>query len=126
MDREPDLESHMTVTSSIGGMMATATTGLAAAQVGLSTTSDNVANANTPGYVRKIVNQSSLVNQGTGAGVTVNGIKRVTDAYLESASLTANATSSKADVMSSIFDQAQSLFGDPSSTTNYFSGLNDV
>ncbi len=116
----------MTVTSSIGGMMASATTGLAAAQVGLSTTSDNVANANTPGYVRKVVNQSSLVNQGAGAGVTVDGIKRVTDAYLESASLTANASSNKADVMSSMLDQVQSLFGDPSSTDSYFSGLNDV
>jgi flagellar hook-associated protein 1 FlgK len=126
MARADDLEARMTVTSSIGGMMATATTGLAAAQVGLSTTSDNVANANTPGYVRKIVNQSSLVNQGTGAGVTVNGIKRVTDAYLESASLTANASSSKADVMSTMLDQAQSLFGDPSTTSSYFSGLNDV
>jgi flagellar hook-associated protein 1 FlgK len=116
----------MTVTSSIGSIMANANTGLAAAQVGLSTTSDNVANANTPGYVRKVVNQSSLVNQGTGAGVTVNGIKRVTDAYLESSSLSSNSASSKADVMSTMLDQAQSLFGDPSETDSYFSGLNDV
>jgi flagellar hook-associated protein 1 FlgK len=114
------------VTSSIGGIMSTATTGLAAAQVGLATTSDNVANANTAGYVRKIVNQSSLVNQGTGAGVTVNGIKRVTDAYLESASLTATSTSNKAGVLSTMLDQAQSLFGDPSDTNGYFSKLNDV
>ena len=106
--------------------MANATTGLAAAQVGLATTSDNVANANTPGYVRKVVNQSSLVNQGAGAGVTINGIKRVTDSYLESASLNAASASGSAGVLSTMLDQAQSLFGDLSSTTGYFSKLNDV
>jgi flagellar hook-associated protein 1 FlgK len=116
----------MTVTSSIGGIMSTATTGLSAAQVGLSTTSDNVANANTTGYVRKIVSQSSLVNQGTGAGVTINGIRRVTDAYLESAGLTATSTSNKAGVLSSMLDQAQSMFGNPSDTNGYFSKLSDV
>ena len=114
------------VTSSIGAVMANATTGLAAAQVGLATTSDNVANANTPGYVRKVVNQSSLVNQGAGAGVTINGIKRVTDSYLESASLNATSASGSASVLSTMLDQAQSLFGDPSDTTGYFSKLNDV
>ena len=113
-------------TSSIGAVMANATTGLAAAQVGLATTSDNVANANTAGYVRKVVSQSSLVNQGAGAGVTINGIKRVTDSYLETASLNATSASGSAGVLSTMLDQAQSLFGDPSSTTSYFSKLNDV
>jgi flagellar hook-associated protein 1 FlgK len=114
------------VTSSIGAVMANATTGLAAAQVGLATTSDNVANANTPGYVRKVVSQSSLVNQGAGAGVTINGIKRVTDSYLETASLNATSASGSAGVLSTMLDQAQSLFGDPSDTNGYFSKLNNV
>lgn len=114
------------MTASISSMMASATTGLAAAQVGLATTSDNVANANTPGYVRKIVSQSSLVNQGAGAGVTINGIKRVTDTYLESASRNATSASGSASVLSTMLDQAQSLFGDPSDTNGYFSKLNDV
>ena len=109
--------------SSINGIMSTAVTGLMAAQQGLHTVSDNVANANTPGYVRKVVNQSSLVSLGAGAGVNIDGIQRVTDRYLESASQTASAVSGKQGVLSEMLDRAQSLFGDPSSSDSFFSGL---
>jgi flagellar hook-associated protein 1 FlgK len=54
---------------SLNSIMATATSGMSVAQTGLSTVSDNIANVNTPGYVRKIVDQSSLVSQGAGVGV---------------------------------------------------------
>jgi flagellar hook-associated protein 1 FlgK len=121
-----DGRARVTTTSSIGNIMNIANTGLAAAQVGLSTTSDNVANSNTTGYVRKVVNQSSLVNQGAGAGVTVDGIQRVTSSYLESASQAATSDSSSASIMSSMLDQVQGMFGDPSDTTGYFADVNNV
>jgi flagellar hook-associated protein 1 FlgK len=116
----------VTTTSSLSNMLNIANTGLAAAQIGLSTTSDNVANANTAGYVRKVVNQSSLVNAGAGAGVTVNNIQRVTSSYLEQASQSSNSDANSAGILSSMLDQAQSLFGDPSDTSSYFSTLDDV
>ena len=45
---------------SISTILSNAQTGLLASQIGIRTVSDNVANANTPGYVRKVVDQSSL------------------------------------------------------------------
>lgn len=111
---------------SINTIMSTANTGLVAAQAGLRTVSDNIANANTPGYVRKILDQSSLVSEGAGAGVSVDGVRRVVDRYLGSASLTAASSAGGAGVLAEMLDRAQGLFGDPSGDDSFFGGLDDV
>jgi flagellar hook-associated protein 1 FlgK len=100
--------------------LQTATTGLQAAQAALSAVSDNIANVNTPGYVRKQVIQQPLVVAGAGAGVNIVGVQRVTDQYLQAASLTAGSDSSRYNVYSQFLDNAQSLFGDPSSSDDFF------
>ena len=112
----------MTITT----VLNTATSGLMAAQIGLRTVADNVANANTPGYVRKAVQQTSLVTRGVGSGVHVEGVGRVVDQYLQSASLRAGSTSGRANVLSEMLDRMQSLFGDPSSESGFFSGLDQA
>ena len=111
---------------SLNATLRSATSGLMAAQIGLRTTSDNVSNVNTPGYVRKVVDQQQLVAAGAGMGVNVSAIRRVTDGYLEKAATSATADSSRWGVMSSYLDTAQSLFGDPSTTSGYFSQLDKV
>jgi flagellar hook-associated protein 1 len=100
--------------------LQTATTGLQAAQAALSAVSDNIANVNTPGYVRKRVIQEPLVVAGAGAGVDIAGVQRVTDQYLQAASLSAGADSSRYNIYSQFLDNAQSLFGDPSSSDFFF------
>src|ERR1700712_2655931 len=95
--------------------LQTATSGLQAAQASLRTVSDNIANVNTPGYVRKTVNQQQLVVGGQGMGVEITGVQRVTDQYLQSASITASSDSSRWATVSQYLDNAQSQFGDPSS-----------
>ena len=89
--------------------LKTATSGLMAAQTGLRAVSDNIANVNTAGYVRKTVEQRPVVVNGTGMGVEVTGITRVTDQYLQLASLTASSDSSRWDVFSQYLDNAQAL-----------------
>jgi len=111
---------------SLSTILSTASSGMMAAQAGIRTVSDNIANANTPGYVRKVVNQTSLVSQGAGAGVNIEGVARVVDRYLQSASLTAGSTAGRQGVISEVLDRAQGLFGDPSGTSNFFMDLNDV
>src|ERR1700759_1697628 len=102
--------------TSLSVALSTATSGLMAAQTGLNTVSDNIANVNTPGYVRKTVDQQQLNVNGMGQGVQVTDVRRVTDQYLQLASLTAGSDSGRYDVYSQYLDNAQSLFGDPSST----------
>ncbi len=106
--------------------LKTAASGLMAAQAGLRTVSDNIANVNTPGYVRKTVNQQQLVVGGQGMGVEITGVQRVTDQYLQSASITASSDSSRWATVSQYLDNAQSQFGDPSSPNFYFTRLDSV
>lgn len=103
--------------------LQTATSGLMAAQTGLRTVSDNISNVNTPGYVRKTVDQQQLTVNGMGMGVQVTGVRRVTDQYLQLASLTAGSDSGRWGAFSQYLDNAQSLFGDPSSDTFFFNQL---
>jgi len=106
--------------------LETATSGLMAAQTGLRTVSDNIANVNTPGYVRKQVDQQQLDVAGVGMGVQVTGIQRVTDQYLQLASLNAGSDAGRWDVFSQYLDNAQSLFGDPSTSSFFFNKLDNV
>ena len=111
---------------SLTGILRTANSGLVASQVGMGAVSDNIANVNTPGYVRKIVDQTQLVVGGRGMGVEVSGVKRVTDQYLQMATLTASSEAGRWDAVSQYLDNAQSLFGDPSGESFFFSRLDEI
>ena len=111
---------------SLNSILGTATSGLYVAQTGMNAVSDNVANVNTAGYVRKVVNQTTLAQQGVGIGVSVASVTRAANQFLQNASLSASATVGQTGAVSNLLGQAQSLFGDPGSTSNYFSSLNQV
>lgn len=111
---------------SLNAIMNTATSGMMAAQTGLRVTSDNIANVNTTGYVRKTITQSNLLSNGMGVGVSIDAIKRATDRFLQSASLNAASDSGRTSVVSDTLNRAQQLFGDPSGDTSFFSTLDDI
>lgn len=111
---------------SLNTILSIGTSGLAVAQTGLRVVSDNIANANTAGYVRKTVTQVSLSTNGIGSGVGVEAITRAANKYLQAASLKSASATGAADVLSQYLDNAQALFGDPSGDNSYFTGLDDV
>lgn len=111
---------------SLNTILNIATSGMMASQTGLRVVSDNIANINTPGYVRKTMAQSNLVSNGMGVGVNIDAIKRATDKFMAAASLNGASSAGKANAVATAMDNAQKLFGDPSAATNYFSTLNDV
>jgi flagellar hook-associated protein 1 len=111
---------------SLSATLRTASSGLQAAQASLRAVSDNIANVNTPGYVRKAVNQESLVVDGAGMGVKIDGVKRVTDQYLQLASLTASSDAQRWTAVSQYLDNAQSLFGDPGNEGFFFNRLDKI
>jgi flagellar hook-associated protein 1 FlgK len=112
--------------SSLSSILQTSSAGLAAAQTGINTVSNNVANLNTAGYVREVVDQGSIADLGLGAGVSVSGVVRAANQYLQNTSLSASGTAGLSSAISNMLSQAQSLFGDPTSTTSYFNQLNTV
>lgn len=106
--------------------LRTASSGLQAAQASLRAVSDNIANVNTPGYVRKAVDQQPLVVNGVGQGVRIDGVRRITDQYLQLASLSAASDSERWSAVSQYLDNAQSLFGDPGGEGYFFSRLDKI
>ena len=112
--------------STLGSILQTASSGLSVAQLGIGTVSNNVANLNTAGYVREVVDQNTVTVQAVGGGVSASSITRVANQYLQNASLGASGAAGLASAVSSTLSQAQALFGDPTSTTSYFNQLNTV
>ena len=95
-------------------------------QAGLRAVSENISNVNTPGYVRKIVEQQTAVVGATGYGVELGSVRRAADIYLQRTSLDAGAEVGRAGAVSSFIDRAQILFGDPSEDTSFFKQLDDI
>ncbi|MBX3431261.1 MAG: flagellar hook-associated protein FlgK [Hyphomonadaceae bacterium] len=94
--------------------------GLRAAQTGVATVSQNIANANTPGYVRTEMTLAPRTQIGAGAGVEITGIKRAADRFLATASYIAAASAGSASVRADLLSRAQEYFGDPSSSSSMF------
>jgi flagellar hook-associated protein 1 FlgK len=90
-----------------------ATSGLQVAQTGLGTTSQNIANANTEGYSRKITNLETVLIDGEAAGVQVSSITRVADIFLIRELRAQISQFAAADTVDSFFTQMQNLFGSP-------------
>lgn len=111
---------------SLNSIMNIATSGLQTAQAQLRVTSDNIANVNTAGYVRKITDQTAAVTTGFGAGVEVSRVRLATDRFLQAASLSASADAARQGVRYELYNQIQSQFGDPSGDSGFFAQVDKL
>jgi flagellar hook-associated protein 1 FlgK len=102
----------------------------------LNTTAHNVANVDTPGYSRQVVQLSTLPpsysgNGWAGSGVTVATVRRQYDAFLADQVRGSLSASGEANAMQTFATQLDDLYADPSLSLDsalqqYFSALNDV
>ncbi|MGV8893105.1 MAG: flagellar hook-associated protein FlgK [Burkholderiaceae bacterium] len=109
---------------------------LAAAQVGISTTGHNIANAKTPGYSRQIVTQSTATAQNygygfVGQGTEISSVKRIYNDYLGDQVNSAQSSSSGINAYYNQITQINNMLGDSSAglspvIQNFFKGLNDL
>jgi flagellar hook-associated protein 1 FlgK len=98
--------------------------GLRANQAALSLVSANVANAETPGYVRKTANQ---VQMATGAGgVQTVGVNRALDEYIQAQLRTETSGASYARVRANFLANLQNVYGDPSSSSTLEATFNTL
>jgi flagellar hook-associated protein 1 FlgK len=93
-----------------------ATAGLQVTQQGLSVIAGNVANAQTPGYVRKTIDQLETA-AGTSLGVRSGAIGRQLDTLIQTQLRTQTSGASFADQLSSLYQQLQDVYGAPGSST---------
>lgn len=112
--------------STLTSIIHTGLTALQASQSGLKVAAQNVANANTPGYVRTEIHFSPLNQWGTASGVDFGVITRAADRFLAAASFTAEAMRGGADARAELLARAQSSFGDPTQDTSLFASFDKV
>ncbi|WP_033544148.1 flagellar hook-associated protein FlgK [Planococcus sp. CAU13] len=102
---------------------------LSVGQASIATTGHNIANANTKGYSRQQVNQSTSpsldvwtnsTNPGQlGSGVSIDSITRVRDRFLDNQHRDQSANLGEAETKQAAFDRLESIINEPSD-----SGLN--
>jgi flagellar hook-associated protein 1 FlgK len=107
--------------SSIGDLtlaLRTASSGLLVNQAALNTIANNVANVNTEGYSRKIINLESRTVEGTGVGVQLADVTRAVDQGLIKSFRIESTTLGDFAVQEDFFERIQELFGEPADNTS--------
>jgi flagellar hook-associated protein 1 FlgK len=98
---------------SLSSSLANAVSGLRASQAAISVISSNVANAQTPGYVTESINQVETATGNTGASVTVTGVNRQLDQFIQTQLRNETSGGAFADQTANILNQLQSVYGTP-------------
>ena len=96
--------------------LSTAMSGLRATQASISLVGSNVANAETPGYVRKTVIQVAGTNGDYGSSVLLNGVDRQLDQYLQTQLRTETSGAAYADIRATFLANLQNVYGNPAET----------
>lgn len=122
--------------SSLNASLATALSGLTAAQGALEATTNNVANVNTPGYSREVpvlvASDPVVVDPLTlGTGVTLKTIESVSDPILESQIQQETQTQGQLSSLVSALNQTQTSFTSSTSDigtaiSNFFDSVNQL
>ena len=111
---------------SLSQALATAMSGLRANQAALALVSSNVANAETPGYVRKTLSQVQATTADYGSSVRIDGVNRELDQFLQTQLRTETSGAAYADIRASFLANLQGVYGDPDSSGTLESALNTL
>jgi flagellar hook-associated protein 1 FlgK len=111
---------------SLNGITSAALSTLQTNSAALRTVSDNIANVNTPGYTRRVVNLEAQTSGGILTGVDIASIERVVDKFLSSETLSSTASSSRFDAQNSIFNQLNGLLGKPGDANSLTASLANI
>jgi flagellar hook-associated protein 1 FlgK len=101
----------------------TALSGLQVNQAAIQVTSNNITNANTPGYSRKIANLETVGLGNTGAGVNMASVTRQVDSYLSREARSSSSDLTSLTTQNSFYEQMQALFGSPGASSSISSYL---
>ncbi|MDO9364901.1 MAG: flagellar basal body protein, partial [Methylotenera sp.] len=109
---------------------------LAAAQVGISTTGHNIANASTPGYSRQVVVQAAAQSQNfgygyVGQGTEISGVNRVYNDILAAQVVRSQATSAGINAYQTQMSAINDMLSNPAAGLNpamsdFFGSMQDL
>jgi flagellar hook-associated protein 1 FlgK len=110
---------------SLSQALATAVSGLRASQAGLSIVAANVANAETPGYVRKTPVQVTTAAGSIGVGVRVAAINRELDQYVQRQMRVEASGAAYASLRAEFYDRLQNVYGVPGAVSTLENSYNE-
>lgn len=122
---------------SLFGSIQLAANTLRANEIGIQVVGQNIANANTPGYIREEVNYvpATVQRQGgllLGLGVRTDSIVQKVDKFVETRLRTAGSDRANSEVQQETYAQLEGLIGELSDTdlstslNNFFGAINEV
>jgi len=97
----------------LGQALTSAVSGLRVTQSSLSLVAANIANAETPGYVKKTATQVAAASGELTIGVRLSSINRELDQYLQRQLRTETSGGSYATARADFFQRLQGIFGQP-------------
>jgi flagellar hook-associated protein 1 FlgK len=100
---------------SLAQALSTAVSGLRASQAGLAIVAANVANAETPGYVRKTTVQVATAAGDLGVSVRIAAVNRELDQYVQRQLRTETSGGAYADLRAQFYQRLQQVYGNPGS-----------
>ncbi len=105
--------------------LASALQGLQVNQQSIALVSANVANANSPGYTRKSIQQVTTGASGVTTGVRIGDVQRAVDVYVQRQLRVENSGASYADTRAQLYSQLQDIYGQPGSSNTLETAYNN-
>src|SRR5664279_1600060 len=105
--------------------LSTSLSGLNATQASIAVVAGNVANANTPGYVKETATQVAVTAGEAGNSVRVTSINRVLDLFVQQQLRTESSGGAYADLKSSFYQQLMQVYGQPGSDSSLDADFNN-
>lgn len=110
----------------VGSILSNALSALQTNQAALNTTSANIANVNTPGYKRRVIEQEALQFGSTSAGVGIAEIRRIAATFLAREALKVTSDAARYATEAKVHDSLQGLFGRPDQNSSFTGRLDRV
>lgn len=110
---------------SLSSAIYAARSGLQVSSLRAEIVATNVANATTPGYVRRSVSLSETVLNGRTAGVRTDGITRVSDTAIKAQRRELTSGLAQSSVLASTWKSISTRIGDTSTGTGLFKNFSD-
>lgn len=114
----------------MSGILEIGTRGILATQLAMDVSAQNIANADKPSYSRREANFKEVINQSTGEGVFIAGVKRLSDAFAVNEVYNRTTQWSKSNTFFAKTSDLESLFDKDtsvaSSINNAFSALESI
>lgn len=111
---------------SLNGVLSSGVSAVLTNSAALRVVAGNIANVNTPGYVRRTVNMEPMAPGGQLSGVALSDVQRVINNYLDIEVLAARSAAARYDIQATLLNQFDATLGQPGDGSSLGSRIDAV